>query len=115
MNNATEAFTPSEPAPDIDLDVFKNRPRRTLVDRLREQHHDLAQGAYYTTAEDHSWDATLDAAAILDIFRPVIEAGRRWRAAINASPTDDPAADSDLIDERLGALGDALDIMERQL
>ena len=44
-----------------------------LLKRLRSQHHDLKQGAYYTTNEDPEWDAIPEAIA-------EIERLRKWKA-----------------------------------
>ena len=37
-----------------------------IVERLRSQHSDLRQGALYSKQEDPAWDATTDAADLLD-------------------------------------------------
>ena len=37
-----------------------------IVERLRSQHSDVRQGAIYSKQEDPAWDATADAADLLD-------------------------------------------------
>lgn len=46
---------------------------KDITDRLRTQHSDLRQGAYYTSAEDPSWDATLEAAHVIETLRAEIK------------------------------------------
>lgn len=50
-----------------------------IVDRLRSQHGDLRQGAYYTTAEDPTWDATSDAADEIERLRAEVA---RYRSEV---------------------------------
>jgi hypothetical protein len=40
-----------------------------IVERLRSQHSDLRQGAYYSQREDSAWDATADAADEIERLR----------------------------------------------
>ncbi len=40
-----------------------------IVTRLRSQHSDLRQGAYYSQREDSAWDATADAADEIERLR----------------------------------------------
>lgn len=40
-----------------------------LVERLRAQHNDLRQGAYYMPDEDPQWDATVEAADEIERLR----------------------------------------------
>ena len=42
-----------------------------IVERLRDMHSDLRQGAYYTPTEDPTWDATLEAAAEIERLRGI--------------------------------------------
>ena len=43
-----------------------------LVRRLRSQHHDLRQEAYYTPSEHPTWDATEDAAVTIEALRALV-------------------------------------------
>jgi hypothetical protein len=45
-----------------------------IVERLRSQHSDLRQGAYYSQREDSAWDATADAADEIERFRAELDA-----------------------------------------
>jgi hypothetical protein len=40
-----------------------------ILKRLKSQHSDLLQGAYFTTKEDPEWDATLDAVTNIEDLR----------------------------------------------
>lgn len=39
---------------------------REIIERLKQQHADLLQGAVYRPDEDEQWDATLEAALLLE-------------------------------------------------
>jgi hypothetical protein len=51
-----------------------------IVERLRSQHSDLRQGAYYSQREDSAWDATADAADEIERLRTALEvaANHMW-------------------------------------
>jgi hypothetical protein len=44
-----------------------------IVERLRSQHSDLRQGAYYSQREDSAWDATADAADEIERLRAAVD------------------------------------------
>ena len=47
-----------------------------IVTRLRSQHSDLRQGAYYSQREDSAWDATADAADEIERLRAELQQSR---------------------------------------
>ncbi len=49
-----------------------NHEVTAIVKRLRSQHHDLRQGAYYSPSEDPTWDATSEAADEIEALRAVV-------------------------------------------
>ncbi len=53
-----------------------------IVERLRSQHSDLRQGAYYSQREDSAWDATADAAAEIERLRAERDAERLTTRAV---------------------------------
>ncbi len=69
-----------------------------IVERLRSQHGDLRQGAYYSQWEDPAWDATADAADAIEARDAEIDQLRGWHSEMFQY-----AADRDAEIERLRA------------
>ncbi len=59
-----------------------------IVERLRSQHSDVRQGAYYSQREDPAWDATADAADEIERLRAagdaLAEVADEWPELVEA-------------------------------